>query len=81
MTSIRGLDLAGIWTRDEAKAIIDRTRNNAAMSGLRVVLLEVTTMDDSEPKFILQARCARHDWPVDPDSACERCLAEFMVRT
>lgn len=70
------IDPSGMWSARQAKAILEVIEPEAEAMGLYFQQLDVTEQGMPESRFLLQAYCRTHGWPVSPDSACEICIGD-----
>ena len=69
------IDPSGQWSAPQVRAVLSIIQPEAHASGIEFHAIDITSQEMPARRFLLSARCLKHQHPVAPESACELCLA------
>lgn len=69
------VDISGMWTMRLAKKVICQLEAETLARGIVLKPVEIPELRGHQ-RVKIQVFCARHDYPILSNSACERCLKE-----
>lgn len=75
------IDPSGSWSEVQATKVLEIINPEAKASGVYFSAVDITTMNMPNKRFLLTARCIKHQYPMDHDSACPRCLQDELRRS
>lgn len=72
------IDISGLWSRAQARAVIEALREELAERHLRLEMVDASSM--SESRFYLVARCAccSGDWSLVERDVMERAFSRWL---